>query len=355
MTPVFGLYTHIRSNMIRTVLLILALFALTVPLAFGLFLIGVAVRHALFVKDPFVTLEGLSQEAWHAVLVWAPVLSGATVLWVAFSLFMIRSIVDGVTGAFEIERGWRPELSEMLEKLCISRGMRVPRLCEMPTPLPNAFASGTDPSSYAITVTTGLIELLDPEEMEAVLAHELTHIRNGDVVLMITAGVIAGYIAFWGDVLIQLGMRFLNALSHVPTGLTRFGNSDPRKSVMAVVLKAIVIGVVVATVAGLLARPLKYAVSRRREYLADAGAVELTKNPDALIRALLKLRGREALPGVPGAIREMCFCNPATGFAAMFSTHPAVEDRVDALVRHAGGRLPEPPLGPWGSGPELSL
>jgi heat shock protein HtpX len=111
-------------------------------------------------------------------------------------------------------------------------------------------------------------------------------------------------------------------------------------------------------IAAFISRYSRLAISRRREFLADAGAVELTKNPDALIRALLKLEANSRLERMPSAIQPMCFCNPLEGILALFSTHPSVADRIDALVQYGGGRMPRvaletsasAPKGPWAGG-----
>lgn len=324
MTPVFGLYTHTRSNAIRSGLLIVALFLLIVPVYFGLILIGLASaapRGDLAQEAPsFADHLGRSAE----ILVFAgPVLALVTTLVIVVLVFRVRSTIDRITGARLADPLLWPGLQAKVERLCIARGMAAPPVYVMPEPEANAFASGIDPSTYAITVTQGLLDLLDEDEIEAVLAHELTHVRNGDAALMVTATVIVGFIAFFADGL------FLHARRAM------LGADRKRAAALA-------FGILILKAAGFLARPLAFAVSRRREFLADAGAVELTKNPDALIRALMKLQGRSDLERMPVAIREMCFCNVATGVDAWFSTHPPVAERIEALVLHAGGRMPDP-------------
>ena len=118
-------------------------------------------------------------------------------------------------------------------------------------------------------------------------------------------------------------------------------SSDDRKGGGGAVV-AILVAVALIAAAWLLSLVIRFALSRSREFLADAGAVELTKNPDAMISALMKISGRSELEGVPSGIMEMCIDNPRSGFADLFATHPPIEDRVDALVKFAGGRLPEP-------------
>jgi heat shock protein HtpX len=209
---------------------------------------------------------------------------------------------------------------------------------------PNAFASGFDMDNAAITLTSGLLDLLNRDELETVLAHELTHIRNADITLMYSATVIGGWIEFWGDIV----MRNANIVMNIAFDQRREKQSPSGAAIIA-------LGAVIMIIAAILSRIFRLAISRSREFLADAGAVELTKNPDALIRALLKLENSGKLEHMPSAIQQMCFSNPVKGVFALFSTHPPVADRVEALVQYAGGRLPqaalaesEPaPAGPW--------
>jgi heat shock protein HtpX len=198
----------------------------------------------------------------------------------------------------------------------------------------NAFASGLNQRQYSITVTSGLLANLDDAELEAVLGHELTHIRNGDVRMLVIAVIIAGVIGFFAELIFRLmfqsGFRY---------GGGRSGGSDRGKGGAAV---AIVIAVVLVAVAWLLSIVIRFALSRRREYLADAGSVELTKNPDAMIMALRKIENRGELEGATSAVMEMCVDNPREGFADLFATHPSIDRRVAALVAHAGGHDPGP-------------
>src|SRR6202035_3619683 len=191
--------------------------------------------------------------------------------------------------------------------------------------------TGMSPKQYSITVTSGLLNLLDDAELEAVLGHELTHIRNGDVRMMVIAVIIAGVVSFFAELVFRLW--FYNGFS--------FRNrSDDRRGGGAAF--AILIAVAVIAVAYFLSFIIRLALSRSREFLADAGSVELTKNPDAMISALRKIEGRGELPGATSAVMEMCIDNPREGFGELFDTHPSVERRVAALVKFAGGHDPGP-------------
>jgi heat shock protein HtpX len=272
---------------------------------------------------------------------WAPAVTLATAAWILIAFRFNRFIVDLVTGSDGIPRSDHPRLYHMLESLCIARGLAVPKLRIMETGAVNAFAAGLDETQYAITVTRGLIDSLDEAELEAVLAHELTHIRNGDVRMLVIAVVVAGVISFTAEMVFR-GLRHVR----LSTG-SRFGLSGaPRKKGGGAALAAMAVALLCLAVAWGLSLVIRFALMRSREFLADAGAVELTKNPDAMIGALRKIAGNGELEGVPSGLMEMCVDNPRSGFADLFATHPAIEERIEALVRYAGGRDPAMEAGP---------
>jgi heat shock protein HtpX len=185
---------------------------------------------------------------------------------------------------------------------------------------------------YSITVTQGLIGALNDQEMEAVLGHELTHIRNGDVRMLVIAVVIAGVLSFVGEMVFRIFFQ------NMMWGGSRRSGGD-RKGGAGI---AIVIALALIALVWILSVVIRFALSRQREYLADAGSVELTKNPDAMISALRKIEGRGEIPGANSAVMEMCIDNPREGFSNIFDTHPPVEKRVEALVKFAGGHDPGP-------------
>ena len=195
-------------------------------------------------------------------------------------------------------------------------------------------------------------------ELEAVLGEELTHIRNGDVRLLVVAVVIAGVISFFGELVFR--MFFQSGF-----GWGRRSSSDGERKGSGGALPALLIAIALVAVAWLLSVVIRFALSRSREFLADAGSVELTKNPDAMISALRKIEGRGDLAGANSAVMEMCLDNPRSDFANLFDTHPSVDKRVEALVKFAGGHDPgpialAPPAedtpprggGPWGGAAE---
>jgi len=263
-------------------------------------------------------------------------------------------MIDAITGGEAVTRQQQPRLYNLLENLCISRGIPMPKLKIMQSDALNAFATGLNPRQYSVTVTTGLLNNLDDQEIEAVLGHELTHIRNGDVQMMVIAVIIAGVVGFFAELLFRgfsnfgyvgwgTGGRGSSWSSSSSSSSSDSGSgSGDRKGGGGAAILVIVVAVVLIVLAWALSQFVKLALSRSREYLADAGSVELTKNPDAMISALRKIEGRGELPGATSAVMELCVDNPREGFADLFATHPSVESRVEALVKYAGGRYEGP-------------
>jgi heat shock protein HtpX len=351
----YGLYTHIQSNRRRSIVLLVGLFFLVYLLVYAGALLGEA-----FTTDapPDVLIRRAFIDALYA----APWATLGTALWILIAYKFHQAMIDAVTGGREVTRQQEPRLYNLLENLCISRGITMPKLKVIEDDSLNAFATGMNEKQYSITVTSGLINSLDDAELEAVLGHELTHIRNGDVRMLVIAVIIAGVVAFFAELVFRL--MFQGGLSW------RSSRGGDRKGAGV----AILIAIVLIVVAWILSIVIRFALSRRREYLADAGSVELTKNPDAMISALRKIEGRSELPGATSAVMEMCIDNPREGFSNVFDTHPPIDERVAALVKFAGGHdpgllaLPAPaeadagesrepdgqsaPDGPWGHAPE---
>jgi len=326
MAAAYGLYTHIRANRIRSTFLLIGLFVLVYLMVFA----GALFAEGLLADG--APLEELIYRAQRDFLYAFPWATGGAALWVLIAYRFHQAMIDAVTGGREVTREEQPRLYNLLENLCISRGIPTPKLKVMDDPALNAFATGLNRRQYSITVTSGLLERLDDKEVEAVLGHELTHIRNGDVRMMVIAMVMAGVISFFGEMFFRLFFQTGGSWR------SRRSSSDRKGGGGA----AILIAIALVIVAWVLSVVIKFALSRSREYLADAGSVELTKNPDAMITALRKIEGRGELPGANSAIMEMCIDNPRSGFVDLFATHPAVDKRVDALVKFAGGHDPGP-------------
>lgn len=345
LAPAFGLFGHIRANRIRSMLLLGGLFLLVYVMVYAGSLAMNAITH------PNWPVQALMQRAFFDLATAAPVATIGVAVWVAIAYWFNAAIVDALTGAKALDRRDNPRLYDQLETLCISVGMPMPHLKIMETEAVNAFASGLRQDQYSITMTRGLLDQLDSGEIEAVLGHELTHIRNGDVRLMVIAVIIAGVVSFVGEMAfrwflhgprIARGARWSSGNNSSTASSSGSGgsSSDSRKG-SGGAFAAILIAVAIIMIAWALSLVIRFALSRSREYLADAGAVELTKNPDAMISALLKISGRGELPDVPSGIMEMCVDNPRAGFSDLFATHPSIDARVNALMTAAGGRMPD--------------
>jgi heat shock protein HtpX len=342
----YGLYTHIQSNKRRSIALLAGLFFLVYVMVFA----GALAAEALSGQ---ASLAYLLRHALHDLLVASPWATLGTLVWIAIAYKFHQSMIDAVTGARDVTRQEEPRLYNLLENLCISRGITMPTLKIMDTDALNAFATGMNDKQYSVTVTSALLAHLDDAE--------LTHIRNGDVRMMVVAVIIAGVIGFVAELLFRMwfntGISFGGGRSSRDEDRGKGGN-----------MVAILIAVGLVAVAWLLSVVIRFALSRQREYLADAGSVELTKNPDAMISALRKIEGRGELQGATSAVMEMCVDNPRSEFADVFDTHPSVDKRIEALIKFAGGHDPgplaieasdapadQPPAeGPWGTGADPS-
>ena len=330
MAAAYGLYTHIQSNKRRSIALLLGLFFLVYLMVFA----GALLAEGL-TQD--ASLDWLLRKAWLDLLWASPIATLVAAAWIAIAYFFNQSLIDAVTGSQEVTRKEQPRLYNILENLCISRGITMPKLKVTEDSALNAFASGLNEKQYSITVTQGLLDHLDDKEIEAVLGHELTHIRNGDVRMLVIAVIIAGVIGFFAELLFR--MMFQGGWGWGGGSRSSSSDSDRGKGGGGA---AIVIAIALVAVAWLLSVVIRFALSRKREYLADAGSVELTKDPDAMISALRKIEGRGELEDATSAVMEMCIDNPREGFADLFATHPSIESRVAALVQFAGGHDPGP-------------
>ena len=337
----FGLYSHIQSNKRRSVVLIVGLFFLVYVMTYA----GALLAEALLGND--APLDVLLRRAWVHFIYAVPWATLGTLVWIAVAYKFHQSMIDAVTGGREVTRQEEPRLYNLLENLCISRGITMPKLKIIDDDALNAFATGLNEKQYSITVTSGLLKQLNDAEVESVLGHELTHIRNGDVRMLVIAVVIAGVLSFFAELVFRMvfqsGFSWRRSSSSSSRGDSKGGGG---------IVIAIVIALALIALAWLLSIVIRFALSRKRELLADAGSVELTKNPDAMISALRKIEGRGELPGANSAVMEMCLDNPREGFSNIFDTHPSVETRIHALMEFAGGHDPGPLALPEPTSPE---
>src|SRR5689334_19227054 len=188
----YGLYSHIQSNKHRSIALLIGLFLLVYVLTYA----GALIAEALGNPAPTAVLVRRALADTIAAL---PFTTIGALIWIAIAYWFHQSMIDAVTGAREVDRQQEPRLYNLLENLCISRGITTPKLKIADDEALNAFATGMNPKQYSITVTRGLIERLDDAELESVLGHELTHIRNGDVRMLVIAVIIAGVVSFFAE------------------------------------------------------------------------------------------------------------------------------------------------------------
>src|ERR1700730_6913232 len=200
--PAYGLYTHIASNKFRSMLLLAGLFVLIYVVVYAGALIAEVVINSGASVDYYL------MAAARDLITAFPYATAAAVRWIVIAYFFHQSIVDAVTGGEDVTRQQQPRLYNLLENLCISRGIPMPKLKVMDSDALNAFATGLNQRQYAVTVTTGLLKALNDQEIEAVLGHELTHIKNGDVQMMVIAVIIAGVVGFFAELFFRSFTNF---------------------------------------------------------------------------------------------------------------------------------------------------
>ncbi|MBY0355024.1 MAG: M48 family metallopeptidase, partial [Rickettsiales bacterium] len=287
-----GLQTQIWNNQLRSLFLLAGfpvLLLLMLAVFCGIIGAGNDRSHVTSGMDVFM------QQAWLGVTQYGHYALLAAMVWFAVAYLFHGAMIRSATGAHAVSRTELPEIYNLLENLCISRGIPMPRLYVIDAPALNAFATGIDRKSYSITLTRGLMATLDSDEIEAVLAHELSHIINRDVRLLVISIIFVGIISFLCEMIFRM--------------LVHSDRSDNRRNgaPLLIALLVLAVGYVFALV-------IRMALSRSREYLADAGAVALTKNPDAMIQALRKISGRSELSNVPEEVRQMFIDNHSAGF-----------------------------------------
>lgn len=321
MLQAYGLKSHIWNNNLRCIMLLILFPVLLMGLAYALLVIFIALA-----GDSQSPLDGLEQ-ALYIMPQTAPIALGAAGGWFGIAFLGHNAMINMAAKSKSMTRREEPRAFNLLENLCISRGIITPKLRIIETQAMNAFASGIRDENYTITLTRGLMEGLDDDELEAVIAHELSHVKNRDVRLLVIAVIFVGIFSFFFEGIVRSMMR---------TNLPR--SDHHRRSGGGNAGALILFAVILIAVAYFLAILIRFSLSRKREFMADAGAVELTKNPDAMIRALEKISGRANLKHVPAEIKEMAFENPRIGFGGVFATHPPIEKRIAALIEFAGGR-----------------
>lgn len=265
-----------------------------------------------------------------------PWIVGGVALWFAIAYFANTSMVRAATGARPLSRRENPRVYNIVENLTMSCGMDMPKINIVSDPQLNAFASGIDRSSYTVTVTTGLLDLLNDDELAGVIGHELTHIRNHDTRLLITSIIFVGIIS---TVMSLVYNMFSNMMWFGAVGSHRSRDDEEGGGNGLSVIVVMIVAIICCAIAWLFTMLTRFAISRKREYMADAGGAEMCGNPLALASALRKISGDPGL-GACGRddVAQLFIIHPRmrlTGFKSMmsslFSTHPDTAERIRIL------------------------
>lgn len=303
-----GLSQQIRRNNLNSVLLLLAFPALLLGMFYLIIFFGVKYDQDYDHMDPNTAF-------FYSV----PFILTGVAIWFLIAWAGHAAFIRMATGSRKLERKENKRVYNLVENLCISQGMSMPQVQIIDDDSLNAFASGINKNSYTITLSRGIINKLDDDELEGVIAHELSHIRNRDVRLLIISIIFVGIFSF----LAELAFRSLRF-----TGGRRKGKSGG-----AIVL----IAIVVTAVCYLLSMLLRFGISRSREYLADAGSAEMTKKPYALASALKKIDQDPYIEAVESRdVAQLFIDNPkpsvrSVSWDNLFATHPPIEKRVELL------------------------
>jgi heat shock protein HtpX len=308
-------YQQIRQNKLRSLLLVLLIVALLGLLGFfaGFFFTGEPTGALIFVPLSMLLAGVLSVGAYYGG----------------------DSLVLTASRARPVSEQDAPQLINVVREMSLAANVPEPKLYIIDDTAPNAFATGRDPKHASVAVTTGLLQKLDREELQGVIGHEMAHVANYDIRFSLLVGVLVGSIALLSDMMARAA--FWGSM-----GRRRGGSGSGGGGGAALIM---VVGIVVAVLAPIFARLVQMAVNRQREYLADATSVEMTRNPYGLERALAKLAtDTEPLEVANRATQHLYVVNPVkkldSSAMGLFSTHPAIVDRINRLRRMTG----QPPL-----------
>jgi heat shock protein HtpX len=307
-----GLDKQIRKNNFNSVLLLIAFPALLLGMLYAL----VYFLQSEHKEDP----NTLFLQAM-------PVVLGAVGVWFLIAWAGHSAFIRMATGSKPLDRIENKRVYNLVENICISQGMTMPKVYIIEDDSLNAFASGINKSSYAVSLSRGIINKLDDDELEGVIAHEITHIKNRDVRLLIISIIFVGIFAF----LAELAFRSL-----------RFAGSGKKSKDSKGSGAIILIAIVITAVAYLISILLRFGISRKREYLADAGAAEITRKPYALANALRKISGDPLIEAVESRdVAQLFIDNPkpsvhkSASWDNMFATHPPIDKRIELLEQFA--------------------
>jgi heat shock protein HtpX len=340
---------HIRANATKSVLLLVGFPFVLPTIIFAFVLLAAAI-----VKHPAPL--SIAATGFFTALA---VMVVATLVWLPIGYMCHQWIIDQATGARLVERTEERRLWAVYERLCASVGMRMPALRIIESDVMNAFASGLAEGRYSVTVTRGLLRTLEDDELEGVLAHELTHIRNQDVRLLVIATVLVGMIPLLHDIIMRIFWALVTAFLKLYQAIFTLFDVPIARLLFTLGYAAIYwAGWVVARVIGIVGHLssliIHFALSRAREFMADAGAVEMTGKPEALISALRKVSGNCGLETSIDGVREMLFDSPSIfGISGLFATHPPIEKRIQAIAEKMAHMRHEPER--QNDGPEMKV
>lgn len=326
-----GLQTQIDRNNRLSVMLLLAFPCIILGMVW-IFLLILSYFNGGYVDQYGEVVHEVNIDAVNYYFLNAlPWVVGGVGIWFLIAYFSNTSMVRAATHARPLERRENPRVYNIVENLCMTCGMDMPMINVVDDPQLNAFASGIDKKSYTVTVTTGLLDLLNDEELAGVIGHELTHIRNHDTRLLITSIVFVGIVSTIMSIVVRM---LFNTFIYG-------GSSDRRegKNGGASMVVIMLIGVVCCIIAYFFTLLTRFAISRKREYMADAGGAELCGNPLALASALRKISGNPGLQDVEREDVAQLFIVHEQGltsgiqsfFSQMFATHPDTARRIEIL------------------------
>lgn len=325
------IYEHIEENKRRTVLLVLLF-----PLVFALLVAATAGIFFFLLSDPGTSptyANGLTEAQMNVVqlVLWlTPVCWVVAVLWIVISYFAGDKMMMSGVGAVEISRQDQPEIFRLVENLCITRGLPLPRIYILDDESLNAFATGRDPEHASVALTKGIVKRLERTELEGVIAHELAHVENRDIRLMLLTVAGISFFTFAGEMLLRMGLS------------SGRGNRKNEGGGIFIIL-----GLVCLVYGYFLAPLIRLAVSRQREYQADATAALTTRNPRALASALRKISSDSRVEALDKreSMAAMCIANPLekmglfSSLSGLLATHPPIQKRIEALLEMDGTHM----------------
>lgn len=317
-----GIHTQQSRNNFRSLLLLILFPCLVIALLFVFsYLLAM-----LTANQQTVQQISTMQEATGLFVGMAPYVLGGVVFWFVIAYFANTSIIESATSSKPLERKENKRVYNLVENLCMAQGMKMPKINVIDDDSLNAFASGINERTYTVTLSSGIIRKLNDEELEAVIAHELSHIRNHDVRLLIISIVFVGIFAMIAQMAVRTAFY---------SSFTSRSRDDKNNGAIVVIL----LTVVVAAVGYFFSTLMRFAISRKREYLADAGAAEMTKNPRALASALRKISADPDIEAVEREdVAQLFIEHPGkqaksalSGLNGLFATHPPIQKRIEVL------------------------